>query len=88
MEAGSHACSYCGTGKYSAAAGAATASTCLKCPLNTYSELTGANRSSLCLACPYQQTTSAGSSALDACKCAKGFYGPDGQDCRSCQRGR
>eukprot|EP00918_Siedleckia_nematoides_P082454 GHVU01180678.1.p1 GENE.GHVU01180678.1~~GHVU01180678.1.p1 ORF type:complete len:547 (-),score=38.07 GHVU01180678.1:92-1732(-) len=72
---GQTSCLSCPSGKYGPSMGLTT---CVLCGAGKYSPTVGASGSSSCSACPDNMDSDEGSSA---CKCNKGFSGPNGGPC-------
>ena len=81
---GAAACTQCEAGKSSSALGAVASDVCTTCGINTFSSADTRE----CTACPQSSVSVEGSSAITACKCDKGFSGPDGSSCTSCSTGQ
>ena len=77
---GSGPCVNCVAGKFSAAA----APSCTDCAVSKYSSTAAATH---CVACDANAEAPAGSTQKASCECQKGYSGPDGGPCASCEPG-
>ena len=77
-------CSSCVPGKYKTTMGSHS---CADCEGGKFSEAAAATAEVACVSCPDNTFSEAGSNALSACSCNKGFTGSDGT-CSSCTQGK
>ena len=77
-------CLGCAAGKYKNASGSHY---CTDCVENTFSTVVGMT-SDLCTACPSGSSSVAGSAFEAACICNRGWTGPDGGPCTTCEAGK
>lgn len=84
-DASAYKCVYCLPGKYKSEI---ANNACWACPKDTYVDYAGADGQNRCNDCPANSQAPSGSSALAACMCNPGFFGPPGGPCTPCAAGR
>jgi len=85
VDARAYRCVFCLPGKYKSEI---ANNACLVCPTNTYVDYSGADNQNDCIVCPANSQALQGSSAITACQCNPGFFGPPGGPCTPCATGR
>ena len=78
-------CEPCPRGTLSLAFGAVDNTTCELCPAGTYMPDLGATA---CLSCPLRSASLPGATSISQCKCAPGYWGPNGLPCNPCAAGK
>ena len=77
-------CVACPPGSYKKLAGTES---CTQCPEDFFSTELGAISANACRECPLNSVSPWGSSGETDCRCARGFFGPNGGPCTPCAPG-